>query len=131
MPKQFLNGTDILPCLKQVSYKTVPQCVRGARARWVLRELEIQQWHDNNPGQILQHAPVSDPTKVNLEHIMPKKPSEPWKPTTDQDESLVDDCRNLLGNLCLLDKPSNKAQGAKGFGDKLKVYRASGFLLTQ
>ena len=102
---------------------------KAARARWILRELEVQQWHKANPGKPLQHEPVDDPQKVTLEHVLPKNPSVGWEPVLAADLELAE-CRERLGNLCLLDKPSNKKQAAKTFSEKVKLYAQSAFLLT-
>lgn len=101
------------------------------RARWLLRELEQQQWIFDNPGQGVQNAPLTDPEKVNLEHILPKNPDPGWKNVLGADPSILRECRNRLGNLCLLDKPSNKKQAAKPFSDKKLLYLKSEFDLTK
>ena len=93
--------------------------------------MEQQQWIFNNPGQGIQNAPLTDPEKVNLEHILPKNPDSGWKDVLDADLSILPECRNRLGNLCLLDKPSNKKQAAKPFSDKKSLYMKSEFDLTK
>ena len=104
---------------------------KPARARWLLRELEQQQWIFSNPGQGIQNAPLTDPEKVNLEHILPKNPGPGWENVLDADPGILRECRNRLGNLCLLDKPSNKKQAAKPFPDKKQLYLKSEFDLTK
>ena len=104
---------------------------RPERARWLLRELEAQEWKGQNPTQALQKAPLADPERVNLEHVLPRNPGAPWKVVTDADPALVGDCANRLGNLCLLDKAGNKQQAAKSFADKRALYAKSEFLLTR
>ena len=103
---------------------------KAPRARWVLRELEIEAWRQANPGKAVQQAPLTDPEKVNLEHILPKNPGVAWGAVMQTEAELVSDCVDMLGNLCLLDKPSNKKQAAKGFSDKVALYKQSEFLLT-
>lgn len=103
---------------------------RALRARWLLRELELQEWRRQNPRKPLQHAPVTDPEKVNLEHILPKNPDASWNPVLKADSEIAD-CKNRLGNLCLLDKPSNRQQSAKSFASKRALYAKSDFLLTK
>lgn len=105
--------------------------IKAAVARWMLRALEMQAWVESNKGKSPQLAPIPDPEKVNLEHVLPKNPGSDWSAITKADPNLVDECGNKLGNLCLLDKPSNKAKAAKPFPDKLAVYKGSSFLLTQ
>ena len=101
------------------------------RARWILRELEIQQWAEENPGVAIQNAPLTDPDKVNLEHILPKNPNQDWNSVISGDKEIVTECLNRLGNLCLLDKPSNRGQAAKSFAEKALTYGKSDFLLTR
>lgn len=103
----------------------------ASRARWLLRELEIQRWQQLNPGKAPQMAPLTDPNKVNLEHILPKKPDDSWKPVLDKDKNLLTECRDMIGNLCLLDEPSNKKEASRSFPDKIPTYQASDFILTR
>jgi hypothetical protein len=104
---------------------------KAVRARWLLRELEMQAWRKANPSKAIQHSPISDPSMVNLEHILPKNPGIAWVNVTKADQEIVRDCVNRLGNLCLLDKPSNKKKGAQAFSDKQKMYKNSDFILTK
>ena len=103
---------------------------KANRARWILRELEKQKWIVENPGKPLQNAPLEDPEKVNLDHILPRNPNQHWKPVLTVDKDLVQDCLNRLGNLCLMDKASNKQQAAAAYKEKNKNYSKSAFLLT-
>jgi hypothetical protein len=98
---------------------------RPARARWLLRDLEIQEWRRKNPGRSIQKMAVTDPERVNLEHVLPRNPGASWKSMVDSDAAFVTDCVNRLGNLCLLDKPSNKAQASNSFVEKKPVYAKS------
>jgi hypothetical protein len=68
---------------------------------------------------------------VNLEHILPKNPNQEWKHILSGDRDIVSDCLNRLGNLCLLDKPGNKAEAAGGFAKKSTRYAKSEFILTK
>ena len=104
---------------------------KAALARWILRELEIQKWLDENQGKSLQTTPIADADLVNLEHILPKNPNQEWKHVISVDHDIVSDCLNRLGNLCLLDKPSNKTEAAGGFVKKSAKYAKSEFLLTK
>lgn len=104
---------------------------KAARARWILRELEVQKWINNNPGKPLQNEPVTDPNIVNLEHILPKNPDQDWGGVMSSDRELVSDCLNRLGNLCLLDKPNNKKEASGAYQRKSDIYRKSDFLLTK
>ena len=104
---------------------------KSDRARWLLRELEMQAYRNENPGKTPQVAPLTDPSEVTLEHILPRNPGEAWASVIKADPDLVRDCLNRLGNLCLLDKPSNKREGAKGFQTKSKKYDSSEIILTK
>jgi len=101
------------------------------RARWLLRELEIHKWLTNNPGIPIQNVPITDPDKVNLEHVLPKNPNQKWSVLLNSDKEIISDCLNRLGNLCLIDKISNKSQGASHYSDKLDSYANSQYLLTK
>ena len=104
---------------------------KPALARWILRELEIQKWIDENPGKSIQTTPIADADLVNLEHILPKSPNQEWRHVISDDSDIVSDCMNRLGNLCLLDKPSNKTEASGGFVKKSAKYVKSEFLLTK
>ena len=104
---------------------------KPALARWILRELEIQKWMDENPGKSVQTTPITDADLVNLEHILPKNPNQEWRQVLSDDSDIVSDCLNRLGNLCLLDKPGNKAEAAGGFAKKNPRYAKSEFILTK
>jgi len=103
----------------------------AAVARWILRELEIQKWMDENPGKSIQTAPLTDAALVNLEHILPKNPNQDWKQVLAADNEIVSECLHRLGNLCLLDKPSNKSEACGGFIKKSVRYAETEFLLTR
>jgi hypothetical protein len=102
-----------------------------AVARWILRELEIEALRQASPDKGAQMAPIVDPDSVNLEHILPKNPGESWRAPGDKDPSFQEECRLRLGNMCLLDRPSNRSKGSKRFSDKRKVYLQSAFVLTR
>jgi len=104
---------------------------KPALARWILRELEIQKWMNENPGKSVQTAPITDANLVNLEHILPKNPNQEWRHVLTDDSDIVSDCLNRIGNLCLLDKPSNKGEASGGFVKKSAKYAKSEFILTK
>jgi len=104
---------------------------RPSRARWILRELEIQKWINANPNIPIQNVPIADPDKVNLEHVMPKNPDQKWNAIIRDDKEIILECLHRLGNFCLLDKVNNRAQGAKSYQDKLTSYSVSQYYLTK
>lgn len=104
---------------------------KANRVRWILRELEIQKCIFDHPGDSVQKAPLADPEKVNLDHILPKNPNQHWNSILEDDKDLVLDCLNRLGNLCLMDKATNKKQAAADYKEKKENYKKSEFLLTR
>ena len=86
------------------------------KARYLLGEIEKYLQEGKS-------AASSDPQKVNLEHILPKNASSPWKETLstlEPDE--VDDFVSRLGNLALVSTAVNKKIGAKGFDAKKELF---------
>jgi len=78
-------------------------------ARYLLSEIEKHE-------QGGTHQVVSDPKKVNLEHILPKNPSQDWIDTIhsiERDE--LDEYTYRLGNLTLVSSTANKRLGSKSF----------------
>lgn len=60
-----------------------------------------------------------DPNEVNLEHIAPKKRNQFWNESaTGINNDEYNDMVNMIGNLALLSKSSNKSIGNKSFSDK-------------
>ncbi len=104
---------------------------KANRVRWILRELEIQKWIQDNSGRLPENAPIEDPYKITLEHILPKNPNQDWSAIVNSDKNVVSECLNRLGNLCLIDKATNKDQAASGYETKKVSYQKSGFLLTR
>jgi hypothetical protein len=100
-------------------------------SRWLLRELEAAQWLSKNPDKALQTIAIGDPAKVNLEHVLPRAPGQGWNSILKGDPSIFEDCATKLGNLALLDKPTNKKLGSQSFAEKKKSFMNSEFLLTR
>ena len=68
--------------------------------------------------------------ETTLEHILPQSPTEKWlKEFTDTDQ--LEDWINRLGNLTLLSGKDNKDMGRKDFEEKKRLFRKSGFKITQ
>lgn len=88
-------------------------------ARYYLRALEQQQNAEANTWYIIK----DDATQITLEHILPKSfPKSGWKSF---DTDLHRAYRNRIGNLCLLDGPSNHSDGSDPFASKKKSYGKS------
>lgn len=81
---------------------------------------------ENKP---LPHLGIDDPTVGDLEHIMPENPDEAnWPHLEKEDHERLKD---RLGNHTLLTKQENQQRGNSSFDDAKKVYKNSGFAITQ
>ena len=80
----------------------------AAKARYILAQIEIAKWREENPGKDVEKTPCSDPSILNLEHILPKKPSNEWGGIIAADGTIVQECLNNIGNLCLLSAKANR-----------------------
>ncbi len=84
------------------------------RARYLLIEIE-----NYVSGQ--EKVVNSDPEKVNLEHVMPKKINQHWN---EEYTGIPSDSRsyfvNSLGNMALVSSEKNRRVGAKSFDEKKK-----------
>lgn len=87
--------------------------LRDARkARYLL--MEIEKYSAGGSLQI-----VDDPKKINLEHILPKNPSQDWHETINSiGQDFLQDYINRLGNLALVSATTNKGLGSKSFESK-------------
>lgn len=75
----------------------------------------------------------SDPAKINLEHIMPKKQNQHWSAQiTSIAAEDYETYANRLGNQALVPKTKNKAAGSKSFDEKkTALLSSSPFLSTR
>lgn len=75
--------------------------------------------------------PVWDDPRLQLEHIMPQKLSEPWRQMLGEDyESIHQEFVNNIGNITLI--RHNQELGNKAFADKKLTYSGqSGLQITQ
>jgi hypothetical protein len=94
-------------------------------ARYYLRSLEMTAKSEPEPWFI----PQDDPTIINLEHVLPRKPDgEPgWDHFTAEDARLH---ATRIGNLALLRASDNSRFRSKSFEDKRDVYAQSPYELT-
>lgn len=92
-------------------------------ARYYLRCLEQQQRGESSPAL----AADDNPEQIDLEHVIPQKPSDKWKLSEDERKLLV----TRIGNLALLEKIPNSKLRSAGFDEKKAVYRKSSQILTQ
>ena len=97
---------------------------RAQLARYYLRALEMAAAGEREPW----FMPTQDPTVINLEHILPKKPEGNW-PQFSVDEAAM--YVNRLGNQVLLQASSNAALKSERFADKRRLYGTSPYRLTR
>ncbi len=67
---------------------------------------------------------------VEIEHILPQKPSESFLNVFSQEYD-IESYINKLGNITLLEKPLNSSISNKSFTEKKEAYMQSKFLLTK
>ena len=85
------------------------------KARYLL--MEIEKHASGGSRQI-----VDDPKKVNLEHILPKNPSQDWAETKSSiGFDNLQDYINCIGNLALVSTTQNKSLGSKSFEKKKEL----------
>ena len=68
---------------------------------------------------------------LTVEHVLPKNPGDVWSAEIADDDSIMEDCVYMLGNMCLLTSTGNKTAGGAGFDDKKAVYKESDIILTK
>ena len=111
--------SDITPGNEQ--FRTAFETARvanGRLARYYLRSLETAAANNPEPWFI----PIDDPTIVNLEHILPKRPGENWSQFS-QDEARF--YVNRLGNQALVLASENSALQSDPFEAKKSMYAGS------
>ena len=69
-------------------------------------------------------------TDVEIEHILPKNPSNAARKEFG-DNTSISSFQNRLGNLVLIEKPLNRHLGNKAYSQKKPIYDESKFLLTK
>ncbi len=107
-------------------FRTACETVRvwNARlARYYLRSLETAAKDEDEPWFI----PIDDPTIVNLEHVLPKRPGTNW-PLFNEDEVRLYSSR--LGNLTLMHARENSTVRSGSFDEKKPLFSQSPYILT-
>jgi hypothetical protein len=66
--------------------------------------------------------------RYSIEHILPESAGADWGPFNEEE---IDDFLYRLGNLALLDAPTNRALGNSAYAEKAGKYRESEFATTQ
>jgi len=104
----------------------------AAKARYILAQIEIVKWQKVNPEKDLEKTPCSDTSILNLEHILPKNPSNEWGSIISADKTIVQECLNSIGNLCLLSAKVNRQLGSLSFQTKSsETYKKSEIITTR
>ena len=92
-------------------------------ARYYLRSLEMV----HETGKEAWLVPNANANAINLEHVLPTKPSNAW-PNFSNDEVRL--YRNRIGNLTLLQATKNSGLQSADFETKKKVYADSPYETT-
>lgn len=106
-------------------------CTKGIidsrRARYILAEIE------NSQSIGAEKVVNSDPTEVDLEHILPKNPNQHWNQQVTQITAAEHkEYVNRIGNLAVVSKSKNKGGGAKAFDvKKTDIFLSSTFETTK
>jgi len=96
--------------------------------RYLLGRLELVA-RQRAKGEHPEVAPVDN---LTVEHILPKgKLPPPWRKALAGDLDAHQECRNLLGNQCLLRAKTNRRLAQKPFDVKVKAFAESELLLTR
>lgn len=93
-------------------------------ARYYLRALEQQAMGIDEPELV----PNDNAEVVNLEHVLPQKPSNQWAHVPVDEQSIM---VTRLGNLALLKTKINTRAGNDGFVYKSRFYAQSAYELTK
>lgn len=101
------------------------QVTKSNLARYYLSALEKCERNEEEPELI----PNEDEEKVNLEHVLPKSPTDADWPQFSTDDKK--DYVNRLGNMALLQKGPNGRIGNKAFDIKKPILTGSDLLLTK
>jgi hypothetical protein len=91
-------------------------------ARYYLRSLEQKEKGDPEP----EHVVNDDVNILNLEHILPQRPSAAWSHI---DPDTADAAYRRLGNMVLVRASVNSSLGNDGFNEKKVVYEQSSSLI--
>jgi hypothetical protein len=115
---------DLLPGDKQFEEEFARASVRRANlARYYLRAIESYRAKEPLPQLLINE----DPDAVNLEHVLPVKPSKGW--TVDAETAAV--FHKRIGNMVLLGAKDNVEIGNEGFSKKKPMLKKSPFGITR
>jgi hypothetical protein len=122
----FAQLSDLIPSDEEfVSSFAVARVPRSTLARYYMYALDRGKGGQDEPELV----PNEDEDKVNLEHVLPRNPSDgEWTEFTDEQKR---DFVHRIGNMTLLQKGPNGRIGNKPFADKQPILAASALLWTQ
>jgi len=92
-------------------------------ARYYLRAIEQQAKGVSDPELV----PNENTEVVNLEHVLPQRPSNKWDHIAADDQAIL---VKRLGNLALLKKKINTKAGNDSFSAKKNFYKKSDYYFT-
>jgi Protein of unknown function (DUF1524) len=91
------------------------------KAQYLLRRLE-QEVRRQEDGKMPGEETLGE--ALTVEHVLPRNTGEEWQKIISADPSIVDECAERLGNLCLLTKV-NKDLGRAAFEKKRPIFTES------
>ena len=117
---------ELNDALKRYSLYTMQQY----RARYLLAKLT--QHVDMAYKGLKKPGSLGDYTALEIEHILPNNPTTELRDrfTSENPGTDYDGCKNMLGNLTLLEKPINIVAGRNYFSAKLAEYKKCKYYLT-
>lgn len=102
--------------------------IANQKAKYLLKELEA---HARTTCEGASGRELGPLDSLTVEHILPRNPSQEWNIETQADPSLVSECAQRLGNLCLLSERANRNLGRDYITTKTTTYAESGLLTTK
>lgn len=124
--KVFREIKPIYPSDEEFEQAFADKVLRDAKkARFLL--IEIEKYISGSKLQV-----VRDTRKINIEHILPRNPSQEWADTLKSiDNDDIQKYTYRLGNLALVSAAPNKGMGSKGFDVKKRgIYRKEDLYFT-
>ena len=118
---------DIIPSDNDFKTKFInARTSKEKYARYYLRSIENynNKGVNNSPSELLVNSSSDD---VNLEHILPKNPEKNWPKFSPEE---VNEYKNRIGNLSLMQAISNSSHSNASFNIKKKQYKQSKLWIT-
>jgi uncharacterized protein with ParB-like and HNH nuclease domain len=112
--------------LNKIEYKT--RVRNSTIVKYILAK--TSQYINEKAWGKLESIEEYNSKNIEIEHILPQKPSEEIKQSFDKPDE-INKYINRLGNLTILEKPLNSSCSNKPFADKKSLYANSNYLLTR